>query len=400
MPLPRRVLRVATGGVIAPWNTPVGAVRILGTPLAERQSLTLSRLGLSIAGDVAAEDAGKEADTLYVDDDVDFAAGTLRTWLKHAGPGARMAIVERPPRVGELEVEPQAWFRDGAITEAALPGATPVRLCGVRWGDGTRPVRVDPLGFAGRSHLPGPFGAGQALDWAVDVRTAVTVRHWVHLLRASYAALGVAIWERLLLSPWAPLWTWMRSPLRPRFSAIGRRCKVHPTAILDGCILGDDVHIGPYSVLRGCWVGDGTHVEDHVTARLSSIGPHAHVGNYSMFNLSVLGERSSVGHIGAQVCAIGDDCFVSTFATLHDLNLRGNVKVRWGDRVLDSGVPFLGVALGHGVKLGAGVTIASGRDVPNGVRVVAEGPVARIPADLAAGDYHVSGGRLVRDGGS
>ncbi len=396
MSLPRRVVRVATGSIVAPWGQAAADLRLCGRPLRERQEQVFARLGLRAEAAVTPEAVGADPDTLYVDDDVDLAAGTLRSFLKAAGPGTQLAVVERPLRVGELEVEPQAWYRDGAVGDEPLPGASPVRRLGVRWGDGRRGVRVDPLGLAGRSTLPGPFGAGQTLDWAIDVRTGATVRHWVHYLRASLAAVGVDIWERLVLRPWAPLWTWLRSPLRPRYAVIGRRCKVHPTAILDGCVLGDDVHVGPYSVLRGCWVGDGTHIEDHVTARLSAIGPHAHVGNYSMFNLSVLGQRSSVGHIGAQVCAIGDDCFVSTFATLHDLNLRGNVRVRWGDRVLDTGVPFLGVALGHGVRLGAGVTIASGRDVPNGVHVVAEGAVARIPADLAPGEYRSVGGRLER----
>ena len=124
----------------------------------------------------------------------------------------------------------------------------------------------------------------------------------------------------------------------------------------------------------------------------------AHVANYSMFNLSTIGERSSVGHIGAQASVIGDGCFVSTFATLQDLNLRGNVRVRMGDRLADSGVPFLGVALGDGVRLGAGMSIAPGRELPNGVHVVAAGAVGRIPADLAAGDYNAVDGRLVPAG--
>jgi acetyltransferase-like isoleucine patch superfamily enzyme len=395
--LPRRVLRVPSGTVVAPWGVPAAELRVLGVPLRERQDRVLARLGLRVEATCDPADVGADADTLYLDDDVDLAAGTLRNFLKRAGPGSRLALAERPRRVGELEVEPAAWFRDGEVGPEELPGSEPVRLLGVRWGDGRRGVRVEPLGFSGKGTLPGPFGDGQTLEWAIDLRTGVTVRHWVHVLRATYAAIGVGIWEQLVLAPWSSFYTWLRWPLHPRVARIGRRCQIHPTARLEGCILEDDVHIGAYSVLRGCWVGSGTHVEDHVTARLSAIGPRAHVGNYSMFNLSSIGERSSVGHIGAQASVIGDDCFVSTFATLHDLNLRGNVRVRFGERLVDTGVPFLGVALGNGVRLGAGVTIASGREVPNGVHVVAEGAVARIPVDLPPGEYTASGGRLVPD---
>lgn len=400
MKLPRRVLRVQTGTVVSPWGVPARELKVLGVPLAGRQDAVLARLGLAVAGEVSAEEVGREPDTLYLDDDLDLAAGTLRSWLKRAGPGARMAIVERPRRLGELEVEPQAWYRDGEVGAEELPGSEPVRLLGVRWGSGERGVRVEPLGFTGKGTLPGPFGDGQTMEWAIDVRTAVTVRHWVHLLRATYAGIGVGIWEQLVLSPWTSFYSWLRWPLHPRTARIGRRCQIHPTAVLEGCILEDDVHIGAYSVLRGCWVGQGTHIEDHVTARLSAIGPRAHVANYSMVNLSSVGERSSIGHIGAQASVVGEGCFVSTFATLHDLNLRGNVRVRMGEKLLDTGVPFLGVALGNGVRLGAGVTIASGREVPNGVHVVAEGAVGRIPADLPAGEYTAVAGRLVASAGA
>ncbi len=395
MQLPRRVLRVQTGSIVSPWGRPARELRVLGVPIAERQEALLARFGLRIDSEVAPGEVGNDADTLYLDDDVDLAAGTLRNWLKRGGPGTQLALSERPRRLGEMEVEPQSWYRDGEIGDEELPGSEPVRRLGVRWGNGARGVRVEPLGFSGSGELPGPFGDGQKLDWAIDVRTGVTVRHWVHLLRATYAALGVGIWEELVLRPWTPFYTWLRWPLHPRLARVGRRCQIHPTAVLEGCILEDDVHIGAYSVLRGCWVGRGTHIEDHVTARLSAIGPRAHVANYSMFNLSTIGERSSVGHIGAQASVIGEGCFVSTFATLHDLNLRGNVRVRMGDRLADSGVPFLGVALGDGVRLGAGVTIASGREVPNGVHVVAAGAVGRIPADLPAGNYNAVDGRLV-----
>ena len=395
---PQRVLRVRTDTVVAPWEMPARDVRILGVSLSERQDRVLARLGLRVSGEV--DTPGADPDAHYIDDDVDFAAGTLRAWLKVARPDSSLAIVERPKRVGELEVEPVAWYRDGEAGFEQLEGAEPLRVLGIRWGQGTRPIRVEPLGLTGRGALPGPFGDGQVLDWAIDVRTAVTVRHWVHVLRATYAAMGVEIWERMVLRPWSTLWTLLRWPLHPRLSLIGKRCQIHPTAVLEGCILGDDVHVGAFTVLRGCWLGDGTHVEDHVTARLSAIGPRAHVGNYSMFNLSSIGEKSSIGHIGAQACVVGDNCFVSTFATMHDLNLRGNVKVRWGDRILDTGVPFLGVALGHGVRLGAGVTVASGRDIPNGVHIVAEGALARVPRSLAPGEYRLVDGKLVGDEGS
>lgn len=399
MSRPTRAVRIARGGILPPWNVATGELTVLGVPLRERQDRALSAIGLRFEAEQSPEEARK-ADTLYVDDDVDVSIGALVAWLKHAAPGTAMALTERPRRVGELEVEPQVWFRDGELVERDIPGASPARVVGVSWGEAARPVRVPPLGFSGKGKLPGPFGGDAELEWAIDVRTAVTVRHWVHLLRAQLAALGVEVWTKMLLRPWSLAWTWMRYPLRRHTSIIGRACKIHPTASLEGCILEDGVTVGPYSTLKGCWIGKGATVEDHVTSRLSVIGRNSHVANYSMFNLSVLGERSSVGHIGGQACVIGCDTFVSTFATLQDLNLRGNVKVWMDGKLRDSGVPFLGVAVGNGVKLGSGVTIAPGRMVANGVRIWTGDALTRLPVDLAPGDYTAAGGKITREGGT
>jgi acetyltransferase-like isoleucine patch superfamily enzyme len=375
--------RVRTGTVVAPWAEPASALRVLGRPIAERQERAARACGLTFAGDV---DEPWTDDALYWDDDVDLTTPALAAWLKAARSGARLATVERPVRVGELEVEERV--------ELEGEGA---RVVGVRWGSGPDVVRVPPRGLAGKASLPGPFDA--TLDWWLTHRSATTVRHWVHLLRANLAAISAEVFAEVWARPWRPLWTMLRSPLRPRWIAMGRGCEIHPSAVLESCVLGDGVKVGAHSVLRGCVLGDGAVVEDHVTARGSVVEAKGHLANYCMFNLSVLGERSSVGHIGAQASVIGRGSFVSTFATLRDLQLTGTVRVKWGERLLDSGVPFLGCAVGHEVRLGAQVVVAPGREVPNGVRVVAEDAVlTRVRGDEAPGDYVVRGGRLTAAG--
>lgn len=354
---------------------------MLGVPLAERQERALHACGLRFDGE--ADVAGADGDTLWWEDDVDVSLPALRAFLK-AGEG-RLALVERPPRRGELEVEPAgpAWKGE------------PTRLYGLRRGPDV-PVVLEPRGIAGVARPPGPFR--REVPYFLTSRYAVTIRHWTHLLRAGVSGIAESIDARLIRAPWSLAWTWLRDPLRAgggRVAAMGRRCKVHPTARLEGCVLGDDVQIGAFSVLRGCVVGDRARVEDHVTAQGSVIEPDAHLGNFGMWNLSVLGAGSSVSHIGGQACILGREAFVATFATMHDLNLAGNVKVRWGGRLLDSGGPFLGCAVGHRVRMGAGVVISAGRAIPNDVTLVAPpGTVGlRVPDDLAAGGVYT-----VRDG--
>jgi carbonic anhydrase/acetyltransferase-like protein (isoleucine patch superfamily) len=389
----RRVVRVRTGTVLAPWDGPVGAARILGVPLAERQARALAGVGLAFDGEMDADEAAASpprADELRWDDDVDVTPRALRAFLRAAGTeGGRLCVVERPRRAGELEVEPSV-VADGAPDE-------PARRVGVRVGVSTRDVLVPPRGFGGTYKATGPFRSETA--WWMTDRSATTVRHWSHVLRANLAALPAAFSDELLRAPWRVAWAWARAPLRAgggRLAVIGRRCRIHPTARLEMCLLGDDVEVGAYSVLRGCVLGDGARVEDHVSARGAVVGPGAHLGNYSLFNLSVLGARSSISHIGAQASVIGDDTFVASFACLLDLNLSGTIRVPFGGRLADTGTPFLGCAVGHRVRIGAGTWVAQGRAVPNDVTLVAPPAtvLARVPTGLPPGVYSVVDGRL------
>lgn len=379
MALPRRLHRVRTGRRVPPWNDPVGELPILGRSLREAQDRAAAAVGLRFGEDV--DEPGRD-DALYWDEDLMISGPALRAWARRAEAGSRMALLERPARVGELEVEP------------AVDLEGPARLVGLRWGEGSRPLRVPPFGLDGKTALAGP--AALEIPWYVTARTAVTVRHWSHLLRANVAALGVCLWEELVLSPWVVAWAWLRSPLHFRYARIGRGCRIHPTARIEGCWLGDGVQVGAYSVLRGSWVGDGAVIEDHCNVKMSVIGRGAHLANVAILTASVLGERSSLGHLGCQASIVGRRTWISTFAYIQDYNLRGNVRLPFEGRMVDTGLPFLGVAVGHDCSIGAAVTLAPGRAVPNGVRVVAEvNALARIRGDEAPGEYVVRDGRLV-----
>lgn len=350
-----RVVRVRTGTSIAPWAEPVGGLRVLGEPLAERQQRIARACGLEWAGE--ADGAGTAPDTVWWDDDVDLSEVTLKRLLRARREG-RLALVERPARSAPLDVEPVE--PDGA------------RRFGVRVGASEDAIVLPARGIAGEVRLP----MGRRVPTFATVQTATTVRHWAHLLRANLAAMLPRILERTLMRPWAPGWALLRHGRRALGCSVGAGSRIHPTARLEGCVVGRNVQIGAYTVLRGCVVDDDAIIEDHVTARLAYVGASAHLANYAMFNLSVLGARSSVGHIGAQACIFGDDAFLSTFAALQDLALQGNVRVRWGDDLVDSGTPFLGCAVGHRVRIGSGITVAAGRAIANDTLLVS-GDVAR-----------------------
>jgi acetyltransferase-like isoleucine patch superfamily enzyme len=358
-----RVLRITRPRLLEPWQQPLGECRILGIPIREHQERTLAALGLKFAG----EAQSSEPDALCWDEDVVISTAALKNWLKLAKSGDRLAILEAPIRRGKLEVE-----------EAVELEGKAARSVGIQLGAGTQSRLVPPLGWAGKTTLPGPFKT--TIDWYATMRVATTIRHWVQLLSANLSFLGITLIEELGFRPYNLLSSWLRWPRHlGSLAKIGRGCSIHPTATLSGCILGDKVSVGAYSVLRGCIVGEGAVIEDHVTARSSILEPYSHLANYSMFNFSVLGERSSIGHIGAQASIIGRESFISTFATLQDLNLQGNVRVLSEGKLVDAGTPFLGCAIGHRCKIGAFVSIAPGRVLSNDITLFDRGTLQKLP---------------------
>ena len=57
-----------------------------------------------------------------------------------------------------------------------------------------------------------------------------------------------------------------------RIGTEGKNCKIHPTAVIEACEIGDNA-IGPYAVVRASIIGDGAVIEEHAAADLSVLGP-------------------------------------------------------------------------------------------------------------------------------
>lgn len=154
-----------------------------------------------------------------------------------------------------------------------------------------------------------------------------------------------------------------------RQNRIGKRCRIHKTAIIEGSVIEDDVTLGAYSVVRISRIGNGSTLEDHATVHYSVLGnnnyiaAHNHIYHCMTYNdvflihgpygFSILGKNSCV------------------FATLNcDVRLdKKTIAIPTEKGILDSGRSLLGIAYGHDTKVGAGTIIAPGRIVPNGKHI-------------------------------
>jgi acetyltransferase-like isoleucine patch superfamily enzyme len=230
---------------------------------------------------------------------------------------------------------------------------------------------------------------------------AHTITHWTHLHRVNLLALiAFAEGERRRIEAgfwWEKGWalakllvrarSFRRARLEAAASLIGRGCRIHPTAVVEGVILGDEVEIGPFAVVRHSWIGRGSKIAEHARVVGSVVGERSTIAHGASVQLCVLLSKAWVSKgWGHQVSVFGSESFVAEGVTTYDLSFGGEVRVRQDGEAVASGTHFLGCAIGHRARVGPHVRIGYGEEVPNDAFLVADPAVlARaIPPDLGA----------------
>lgn len=365
-----------SGRVIEPFMDPVGEVQVLDRSLRAVQEEAIAGAGLSLV-------ERPPADRPYVAfSDRTFLTGGMLQRLIAQAPGGGRARVEDPvwlentmplqdlpaPGVYELGVFPAGAAPDYAALE---PVTLDLEL-----------IHEDPPAeHPAIAHAaPDKVAAGDAVIHQVD--------HWTHILRINWIAMAATIArekrrfeERFFLMKIALIllvWSRARFSLNPfklasALNQIGKDCIIHPTAVVEGAVLGDGVNIGPFAVVRGSVIGAGAKIEEYAVVNMSAVGPGARIGRRGTCNLCVLypGAFFGAGN-GYQACVFGRDSFAAWTTTVFDLSFDKHVKVMKDGQRVDSGTFFLGAAVGHRARIGGLVTLGYGACVPNDAFLVGE----------------------------
>src|SRR5208337_2394699 len=98
--------------------------------------------------------------------------------------------------------------------------------------------------------------------------------------------------------------------LMERSSTIGRNCLCNPTAILEGCVIGDGVQIGPHVCLRSSVVADNVVIQDKSSVKGAFVGEGAFIMGTSVVNSYVGAEASLVCPMLFHV-VFGERAFIS-----------------------------------------------------------------------------------------
>jgi carbonic anhydrase/acetyltransferase-like protein (isoleucine patch superfamily) len=163
---------------------------------------------------------------------------------------------------------------------------------------------------------------------------------------------------------------WRSGSLRPqkllgKSYLAGRKCQVHPTAHVEGSILGDKVRIEPHAVVRGCVIGKNSCVGPTAVVEGCTLGQEVTVNAGVLVRSSMVGDGANIGSFFTQFSVIGRRAVLCPDSGILDYQFHSSVQVSFHGRMVPSGSTLLGACLGDRVFLGPGVRIQAGQEVPN-----------------------------------
>ena len=405
-----KAYRFKSGIVISPFQDPVGDSLILNRPLRDHQKRLLEASGLELV-EINEPSSIQDEECILIRDDLYVSRAALERFIKKAravGASGACALEKGPFTDFTGFIQDLPARKDPASgKECVLYGLYYLR--GTRLETGTLDT-LPPLTIEAQQRAF-PIEPGTFMPSSVEIRFApaytdaviMHIRHWTHLWLLNLLALGDRLLETFLASRLRlflralSAFSFNKHKIADRFVVKGKHCDIHPTAVVQGSILGDHVQVGPFCVIQGCVLGDHVKVSEQTIIMGSILGDRVSTCPRGWIKFCVVYPGSSTGRMHA--CLIGRDVFMASLAYFFDVKLQGTIKVLHQGKHVDTGMNFLGGCVGHGATIGPDTWLASGREVPNGAMIVKNPAdvISVIPPDLPPREpLAVSGGVLTR----
>ena len=376
---------------------PAGSRTWLGRSLSERVEWAFLESGIAFIGSEAVDDSlGRfmvREDVVITRDAVEAFAALVGDEDVSFQPQGRLANF-----IGDLAFGDEGpWLvylaPGGAVTDERLRAA--------------KPVAVDPKERMLSFPLSEEHHGASAVELPISDRLVMPTWHWLQLIWANLLGLGPFLWRGLMGRNivevlFRGIWAVLRArSLRPqkigaKLGRRGKRCRIHPSAVVEGCWLEDDVEIGANAVVRGCVIGHGVVIEDLAMVEFSVLDAGARVQRQAMVKFSTLSRGAAVGGL-MQLGVLDRHAALKRTGVLMDVSFGQGVGV-----VVDQGrypapLAMAGCCVGERSTVGAGVQVAAGRSIPGGVTIVAgaASTVTRIPEGIE-GLTKVADGSLER----
>lgn len=372
-----RVFVEQTGRVIEPFRDAIGETPILNRPLMAWQAKAFADADLAVTTTL-------EPPSLVVPDTLFASGGALRAFVEGAAGLDAVLVLKRSEfatmttPVQPLVSEVEEGFLFEAIRFVSGHGAEPRR------------VVVDPRERVIETRVPSQYVRQPELSIGLPRDPVITLHHWVHILWANLLA-GRYETQAAPMRKLAPRIAWAVARRRSLnkwnvlrgLSNRGTGCDVHPTAVIEGSTLGNDVTVGPYARVLLSHVGDGATIMAGAQVEFSVLGERSRATQQAVLRFSVLYPEAIASGL-TQQSVFGRQAMI-TGSNLIDLNLERAARVELDGELYSTGQQFLGSAIGHRVRIGAGVALASGRAIPNDYVIVLDPDqgVSTVPPGLA-----------------
>ncbi len=354
-----------------PFDDPPGEILIHNRPLKAWQAEVWAALGLEVVEEAPPGPHLEVPDTLFT------TAAALRQFIDGAGGQEAVLVLKEsffgrytsPIQPGVVEVE-EGWCFEAVRLRSGAGGAA-------------RRVVVDPKEQQITIPLPSYYLGVDKMELGLAREPVMTLHHWVHILWANQAAmaveaLGVPRWRWRARIAWAIARAMSLNKWRvlAKMNRIGKKCDIHPTAVVEMSTLGEGVTVGPHARVRFSTLGDGVNVMPGAQVEWSVLGDKVWVGQECSLNFCVLYPEAIANQRLMQLCVLGRRVVTTGGCWSIDMNFQQEIRVPLDGELHSTGQRTLGSAFGHEARIGTGFWMASGRMVPNGYFII------RDPADV------------------
>lgn len=249
-----------------------------------------------------------------------------------------------------------------------------------------------------RLRMPEHLTDSPGYDIPLPDKVLMQIDHWTNLWSANMVSLLVPVAKIMQTPKWMLLGAALRArslnqwKVAGRLNRIGKNCDIHPTAYVEGSVIGDNVSIGAGSVVRECHLADNVSIENNVTLNFGVIGAGSYVGDRSIVRFSVIYPDTYFGFSTLSCQMLGRNCFIGDGVTLTDFRLDGkNITVEKHGEIIDTDNRILGSCIGHDCYIAAGSVISPGRAIPNGTRITPEERryIQKVPAEGGVPGYRL-----------
>jgi len=352
--------------------------------MGERVEWAFLEAGILFVGD---EEPDESLGRFMVRDDVVVTRDAISAFAEEAG--SEDIRFELQGRLSNF-VHDLAFGDDGPWLVYLAPGGsvTPERLANAK------PVAIDPKERLLDFPLAEMHHGASVIELPISDRLVMPTWHWMQVMWANLLGLGPFLWRTLMGRNvievfFRGLFAVLRArSFRPhrvgaKLGRVGKGCRIHPSAVVEGCWLGDGVEIGANAVVRGSVLGNGALVEDLAMVEFSVLDAGARVQRQAMVKFSTLGEGSAAGGL-MQLGVLDKYAALKRTGVLMDVSFGQGVSVFAGGQRYSAPLSMAGCCVGKGSTVGAGVNVAAGRCIPPGLAVV-PGPsstLVKIPEGL------------------